>query len=72
MNKSREKLRHIKNIIYILAEQKKLMTIYSMKTHSVLTTIMCLTLASCKIVKIEADMLMSKTQSIEPSDDACY
>lgn len=43
-----------------------------MKTHSVLTAIMCLTMASCEIVKIEADMPMSKTQSIEPSDDASF
>lgn len=48
------------------------MTLYIMKTHSVLTAIMCLTMASCEIVKIEADMPMSKTQSIEPSDDASF
>lgn len=48
------------------------MTLYIMKTHSVLTAIMCLTMASCEIVKIEADMPMSKTQSIEPFDDASF
>lgn len=28
-----------------------------MKTHSALTTIMCLTMASCEIVKIKSEMI---------------
>lgn len=43
-----------------------------MKTHSVLTAIMCLTMASCEIVKIEADIPLSKTQNIESSDDTSF